>query len=488
MKNSIRFKFILGLSIIFIIAAVALNISIRKVFESNLENSIQNSMKDTMKNSREYIRYNILPEDSHMDETAFGKKLWNMLNKSVLTYNYELEIRTSSGKFVEGSIINSGFIELADKGTKAALEGKAVVNLKYSENNVQAILSYPFYYGDKCLGILNISKSFGDSYAENKRIINIITLIEVVIFTLIFIASYLFTSKIVKPIIILTKQIKKVEEGDYEINLNIKNNDEIGVLLKEFMNMKEKIKDQIETITMEKDKVIKLEKGRREFFNNVTHELKTPLTAISGYAQILLDKNVEDEEFKARAIQRIYLESERLHRLVLNLIDASKGINFLEEDKKRIEMKSLLYDICKDMDIKSKKYCINILTNIEEGIIFGQENKIRQLIINLLDNAIKYSFSGENISVNAFNENENYKIEILNKGNPMSKEVYSSIFEPFVKGDNSIESGSSGLGLYICNEIVKEHNGEICMENGNVIKVTIKIPSFSLGGNNLETT
>jgi signal transduction histidine kinase len=432
-----------GLSVIFIIAAIALNILVRQVFENNLENSIQNSMKDTMKNSREYIKYNMLSEDVGMDEEAFGKRLWNMLNNSVLTYNYEFEIRTPSGKIVE-SVISPDFSELANKGTKAAQERKAVINLKYSGNNVQAILSYPFYYGDKCLAILNISKGFGDVYAENKRIISIITLIELIIFALVFIFSYLFTSKIVRPIITLTNQIRKIEEGDYEINLNIKNNDEIGVLLKEFMNMKEKIKNQIETINMEKDKIIQLEKGRREFFNNVTHELKTPLTDISGYAQMLLDKNVEDEGFKARGMQRIYLESERLHRLVLDLIRVSKGISFLEEEKKNIEMKDLLENICKDVEIKSKKYSINILTNIEKGFIFGQENKIRQLIINLLDNAIKYSFSEENIKFNAFNENEVYKIEILNKGKPMSEVVYKSVFEPFVKGDNSIESGSSG--------------------------------------------
>lgn len=486
MKNSVKFKFMSGLSVIFIIAAVALNILIRQVFESNLENSIQSSMNDTMKNSREYIRSNMLPEDLYMDEKRLCNKIWNILNNSVFTY-YELELRTPSGEVAESSL-SQGFSELTDKGTKAAIEGKAVVNLEYNESDVQAILSYPLYYGEKCLGILNISKSFGEVYAENKRIINIITIIEIAIFVLIFIASYLLISKIVKPITALTKQVKKIEEGDYEINLNIKNNDEIGVLLKEFMNMKEKIQNQIETISMERDKVVKLEKVRRGFFNNVTHELKTPLTAISGYAQILSDKDVEDEEFKNRAIHRIYLESERLHRLVIDLISASKGINFLEEDKKSIEMKSLLQDMCEDMKTKAEKYSISILTNIEEGTIFGQENKIRQLIINLLDNAIKHSFSGEKISVNALSQNEAYKIEISNKGNPISKEVYNSIFEPFVKGDNSIESGSSGLGLYICNEIVKEHNGEIHIENGNVIKVIIKIPSFSLSGNNLETT
>ncbi|WPC40394.1 histidine kinase dimerization/phospho-acceptor domain-containing protein [Clostridium sp. JS66] len=308
MKNSVRFKFMLGLSIIFIVAAVVLNILIRQVFENNLENSIKSSMKDTMKSSREYIKYNMLPKDLYIGEEALCEKLWSILNGYILTYNYEMQIRTPSGK-IEENTISSDFTELTDRGTKEALKGKAVINLQYSKDNVQAILSYPLYDGNRCLGILNISKSFGDSYTENKRIINIITFIELVVFIFVFTVSYLFTSRIIKPIITLTKQIKKIEEGDYEINLNIKNNDEIGILLKEFINMKEKIRNQIETISMEKDKVLKLEKGRREFFNNVTHELKTPLTAISGYAQILSDKNVKDEEFKTRAIQRIYLEN-----------------------------------------------------------------------------------------------------------------------------------------------------------------------------------
>ncbi len=487
MKNSVKFKFIAGFSVIFIIAAVALNVLIRQVFEVNLESSIKSSMNDTMKNSREYISSSIQPEDINMDEKALCNKLWSILNNSIFTYYDELELRTASGEVAESSF-SQGFSELTDKGTKAAIAGKAVVNIKYSDNSVQAVLSYPLYYGDKCLGILNISKSFGEAYAENNRIINIITIIEVAIFVLIFIASYLLISKIVKPITALTKEVKKIEEGDFAVNLDIRNNDEIGILLKEFMNMKEKIKNQIETISMEKDKILKLEKGRREFFNNVTHELKTPLTAISGYAQILSKENMEDEEFKARAIHRIYLESERLHKLVIELISVSKGLNFLEEDKKVIEMNGLLQDICQDMKTRAEKYSISILTNMEPGEILGQENKLRQLIINLLDNAIKYSFSGEKIIVNAFKWEQTYKIEISNKGKPIPEDVYNSIFEPFVKGDNSIESGSSGLGLYICNEIVKEHNGEIQIENGNTIKVIIKFPSFSPSGNNLETT
>lgn len=477
MKNSVRFKFILGLSMIFIISAVALNLLIRQVFETNLENTIKNSMKDTMKNSREYLRYNMKSKNSYEDEKSFYTRMRNLLNNSVLTYNYEFEIRNPDGKVMESNMsLDSS--ELTEKGSKSALKGEAVINLKYNSDNVQAVLSYPLYYEDKCLGVINISQNYDNIYLENKRIIDVITVIEFAVFIVIFILSYLFTSKIIRPIIVLTKQIKKIEDGDYEINLDIKNKDEIGLLLNEFINMKDKIKNQIQTISMEKDKVLKLEEGRREFFNNVTHELKTPLTAISGYAQILLDKNVEDKEFKDRAVQRIYLESERLHSLVLDLINVSKGLSFLEEDKKNIEMKSLLEDICNDMSIKAKKYSIDILVNIEEGFIIGQENKIKQLIINLLDNAIKYSSSEESININAFNEDKTYTIQILNKSNPIPCDIYNSIFEPFVKGNNTIEAGSSGLGLYICSEIVKEHNGQIFIENGNEVKVTVKIPSL----------
>lgn len=134
------------------------------------------------------------------------------------------------------------------------------------------------------------------------------------------------------------RSVKKLSEGDFEIALEVKSNDEIGVLSREFISMKQKIKNQIDTINKEKDKVLKLEKARREFFNNVTHELKTPLTAIAGYGEMLLDEDVRDEEFKKRAGERICMESERLHELVVDLINVSKGMDVIEKEKIVIDM------------------------------------------------------------------------------------------------------------------------------------------------------
>jgi signal transduction histidine kinase len=475
MKNSIRFKITLGLTVIFIISGILLNILIRQVFTANLEKNIKSSMSDLMKSSREAIVSNINAEKADLDKQALDKGIAKVISSSAIGSYYEYELRDAKGKVIDSNI-NTEIRDLLEKGTSSALEGRAVVNIKYTEEDAMGLLSYPIYSGNECLLILNVASSFSDIYVDNIKTIKMITLVEIAVFALIFIAAYLFANKMINPIIKLTKQVQRIEEGNYDGNIEIRSKDEIGILIKEFMQMKDKIKEQIETINSEKEKVEKLEKVRREFFNNVTHELKTPLTAISGYSQMLLENRTEDEEFKHRAEERIYLESERLHKLVLDLIDVSKGTLFLEEDKKQIDIDKLLQDICTDMKIKADKYSVSINANIAEGKVLGQQRKLQQLFINLVDNAIKYSFKGSEILVSSKADEKTYVVEIKNTGKPIDESTYTHIFEPFIKGNHNVEVGSSGLGLYICSEIVKDHEGTMTIKNGNEIIVKVEIP------------
>ncbi|OFI01377.1 putative sensor histidine kinase TcrY [Clostridium acetireducens DSM 10703] len=484
MKNSIKFKFSLGLLIIYFISAIGLNILIRLVFKSNIENIIKNSTKDIMKNSREHIEYKFTMAELPLNENSLIIESNTILDYLQKDYNCDGEIRNKNGEIICRNV-EGKFKNIADESVKEALKGQALAKLNYINNELYVVFSFPLYYENKSIGIITIVKDYSELYKYNKIAINLITLIEILIFIMIFIVSLIFTNKITTPITNLTKAVKNVSQGNYESYFEVKSNDEIGLLSMEFINMRNKIKHQIDTINKEKEKVIKLEKGRREFFNNVTHELKTPLTAISGYAQILLDENVKDEKFKIRASNRIYMESERLHELVLDLISVSKGLSNIEENKEILDMKKLLTEICEDMKIKANKYNLKLISNINEGYIYGQSNKIRQLVINILDNAIKYSWEGEKIFVKSLNEEGFFILEVCNKGNKIPEDIYNNIFNPFVKSPVSMEKHSRGLGLYICTEILKEHNGEIKIENDNLIKITIKIPYH---GNNLETT
>jgi len=240
--------------------------------------------------------------------------------------------------------------------------------------------------------------------------------------------------------------------------------------------MKEQIKEQIKTIEEEKRKVERLEKSRKDFFDNVTHEMKTPLTAISGYAEMIKDGIATDEEFRKRAIERIYLESERLHGLIIELIEVSKGLSYIREEFKDVNIHKLVEEISEDMSIKAQKYSIKIVDNLENAIISAQSNRIRELIINLIDNGIKYSKPQEVIYIIGKIESNEYVLEVKSMSGVIPKEIYDHIFEPFIKSNKFPESESRGLGLYLCNEIIKDHGGHMEVINDHVVTVKVNIP------------
>lgn len=484
MRSSIRIKFTVGLTVILLIMGIALNLLIRQVFENNLENAIRVSMKDIMNNSREYINYRMIYKRLPFNRQGLTIEAGEISDYFMATYSSQSQVLDMDGSVLEydSSLKTSNSV---DKAVETAKEGKAVINISYSKKDVNGMLSFPLFYNDQYIGIIIINKSYSDLYNYNTMAINFITIIELSVFFLIFIISFVYLSYIIKPLKNLTDALKSFGEGNYDVKLIVKSKDEIGRLSSEFMNMKLSIKKQIGIINSEKEKTLRLERERKEFFNNVTHELKTPLTAISGYAQMLLDKKLEDPQFKERAIQRIYMESERMHELVLDLINVSKGVSFEDEEKKLIDMSKLINEICDDMEIKAEKYFLSFNRHISTGFILGQNNKIRQLVINILDNAIKYSLRDEQILIETFSEDKFFVLQVTNKGEMIPQEVYNNIFEPFIRGIKTEESSSRGLGLYICSEIVKEHNGYIHIENGEVIRVIVKIPS---SGNTLETT
>ncbi|MBL4933512.1 sensor histidine kinase [Clostridium paridis] len=470
----IRYKFIAGLVFILIISLIVMNVAITNVLNSNMEKGINNSLKQVMNSTSEYIKYKLVANNSKDKKEALVEEGNYIVKYISLNYQCQCDITDVNNKIVEGDI-EEEFRDIVKKSSDMVLQGKAVVNLKYRNNGVTAVLTYPVYIENNYLGFISIVKDYDAEYATYRNTINIINIIEVGIFICIFMFLFLMTNKITKPISKLTDAIIKLGDGEYSISIDEHGKDEVAILAREFIKMRDRIREQIETIKSEEEKVYRLERGRRDFFNSVTHELKTPLTAVSGYAELLLTGMVEDKEFDKRAIERIYSESERLHKLVLELIEVSKGLYVIKEDFKEVDMGKLITQSCNDMSIKAEKYSLRIIQDIGCGIVKAQEDKIRQVIINIIDNAIKYSYGGDEIYVNSYIMEDRYFIEVINSSKPIPYEIFNNIFEPFVKSTTETTVDSRGLGLYLCNEIIKEHEGEITIENGDLIKVKISL-------------
>ena len=471
----LKYKFTLIITITMIFLGVSLNIAVRKILKTNMETSITNSLKEVMKSSRESIKYTLSVRDYIFKDKALIQEGNYLIEYISLNYESELEISDVNGELIATNIEKKP-IEFTNN-LPDVKDGKTIVNIKYNNNNLSGLLSYPIIINKSYIGIINLTKDYTDLLIEYEKATNILTLIESVLIIFIFAISYRLTNRIVTPIENLTSASKKLGEGNYNIDININGTDEISILSREFINMKSKIQEQILDIEKEKDKVEKLALSRKIFFDTVTHELKTPLTSIIGYSEMILDNIVDDEEFKLRAIGRIHSESERLNTLVLEIIKISKGLSSINDIYEDVDISEILNQIISDLNIKAEKYNLSISQNVEKSIINIKLNKMKEVLINVIDNAIKYSTKDSLISVNSYICHNTYIIEVINfSQSPIPEDIYTHIFQPFIKSNTPNDEYSTGLGLFLCNEIIKDHNGSITIENGNEIKVKITLP------------
>ena len=227
-----------------------------------------------------------------------------------------------------------------------------------------------------------------------------------------------------------------------------------------------------------------LQEKQRQFVTNVSHELKTPLTTILGYIELLKERGSDSEVFKTSVH---YLEGagERLLRLVNDLVDLSSLSKFeFEIEPRSTNMSILVKDIAGQMALKAQKFGIKINTCIVENIILLVDPaRMKQAVVNILDNSIKYSPGGE-INVTLIQNSDGAVLEIADTGYGIPAEFLDKIFEPFYRVDKarSRNIGGNGLGLSITKEIVEKHLGKIALssQEGKGTTVTILLPAVHL--------
>ncbi len=228
----------------------------------------------------------------------------------------------------------------------------------------------------------------------------------------------------------------------------------------------------------------KLEKMQMDFVANVSHELKTPLTTIKSYTETMLEGGVDDPEMQKQFLGVIDTETDRMARLVKELLQLSRMENNQEKwSMKEINLSMLVRAVVQRMELTAgaKNQQMNVLFNKEESLpVVADRDKMEQVILNILSNAIKYTPDGGRIDVDAFRKDHTVKLIISDSGIGIPEEELSRVFERFFRVDKarSREMGGTGLGLSITKQIVEEHGGEIGIESkeGQGTKVTVSLP------------
>lgn len=268
----------------------------------------------------------------------------------------------------------------------------------------------------------------------------------------------------VKPILRLNRAVQEVAKGNFDVQVKNYSNDEVGQLTKNFNKMAEELK--------------RIEYLRKDFINSVSHEFKTPLASIQGFAKLLQKGNLSEPERQEYA-DIIVEETTRLSRLSSNILRLSSLDN--QEIIDRATFFSLDEQIRKTILILEHEWSnknINFDIELDEVQYQGDEELLQQVWINLLNNSIKFSDADSSIAVRLSKTASRVEVEIHDTGIGMSKETIQRIFEMFYQGDKAHSGEGNGLGLAIVKRILDLCNGSIHVESklGEGSTFTVELP------------
>jgi signal transduction histidine kinase len=289
-----------------------------------------------------------------------------------------------------------------------------------------------------------------------------------VAFLLCFVAVYIMTYNMIKPLRQMSYAAKRYSVGDFSPRIDVNGRDELASLCSEFNSMATAL--------------AQLESTRRSFVANVSHELKTPMTTIGGYIDAILDGTIPKDE-QDHYLQIVSDEVKRLSRLVVAMLNMSKiEAGEIKLHPSRFDITDLIFNTMLSFEqlIDNKGIEVTGLDLLEPTTVNADRDMINQVIYNLIDNAVKFTPQGGEISVRLSTEGKNVSVSIRNTGAGISSEELSKVFERFYKVDKSrsFDIKGAGLGLYIVKTIVDMHSGTIRADSreGQFTEFTFTIP------------
>jgi two-component system, OmpR family, phosphate regulon sensor histidine kinase PhoR len=347
-----------------------------------------------------------------------------------------------------------------------ALSGKAGNSVRYSHTLKKDMMyvAVPVKENQKISGIIRVSVPLLFIDKVLKAIyFKIITVGFIVSLIAVFI-SFFIARRISKPLEELETGAEHFAKGDLKYRLSIPKTKEIGELAMAMNEMAAQLDNQM-------DKINKLENIRRDFIANVSHELRTPITSIKGYAETLIDETLDDKERAEHFINTILKQANRLNSIIEDLLSLSsleqesKESELITENTSIVDIINSAVQLCsikaESKDIKLKFSCPENIKAVVNAPL------IEQAIVNLVDNAIKYSPERSEILIEGLSDNNEVVIKVLDQGCGIPEEHLPRIFERFYRVDKarSRKLGGTGLGLAIVKHISQIHGGYATVES-----------------------
>ncbi|HKL80571.1 MAG TPA: ATP-binding protein [Mobilitalea sp.] len=458
--NRLFFKLYLNYAVMLMVTAVLICLIFIKLYEDNIMKTHKEQVKKQANNISEMISIDFIYDNADdfltlckNMERAFELDLWTVSNPYAVHPMDEL-LATNSYDEIIGSeyedIVNSAF-----QNVPAGREGSDDIYGVPMFNQAMPIRAN----GEVVGVVLLLSKVQGQKDIVSSSV-TVIVYSSVVALAIAFIISILFATELALPISRMRVTALELAAGNYQSKTGIKRKDEIGDLAKTVDILSEKL---LENDIQRKN----LDQMRLDFFANVSHELRTPITVIRAYTETLVDGVVQEKEKVTQYYDRMLSECKTMERLVGDLLLLSKVQNpDFVIDKEPVNLIQVFDDIIRSASTiaEKKNITIDIVKDNPIYIIEGDYDRLRQMFMVILDNAIKFSDENKTVQINLL-RTDKIRVYIRDEGIGIEACDIASIFEKFYKTNLRQNASGTGLGLAIAKQIAIKHGGTIEVES-----------------------
>jgi len=453
LKRRVVFTYTIVILVTIILLEILLAIFIRQYYYGNITQILTEKVTVTTEFYEKYLLYE-----------SFDYKSQYIIENFSMDERAEIQIINLSGNMVNSS---SGFsmekpVSTAD--VEKALRGE-IGTWRYRDKETGEELiavSGPLKNRQGVDGVLRYVTSIEETNRVIKRVILQAIFLGLIALILVVLLSMVLAESIIRPIKELKTVSEKIADGDLKARVDIRKNDEIGELGRTFNYMAEEL--------------LKTSQMKSDFISSVSHEIRTPLTSIKGWCETMLMGDLDNEKEIREELMIISKETNRLSDMVENLLDFSKlEAGRIVLNKEKVDINYLIMDVAKQFYPKAMKKNIRLETSLDQSLtyVMGDENRLRQVLINLIDNSIKFTESGGRIAVGSKSLEKKIVIFVNDNGNGIEQKNLEHITEKFFKGN--MKSSGSGLGLAITNEIVDLHGGRMEIESSPGKGTTISV-------------
>lgn len=439
----------------FILFIVIFNIAGVMIVENIYSRSLNFAIKNSITDSKDIA--NTITLNADLLDKFQGDVLWKKLRGYMYVGYNELkniEVYTSDNQIImDTSTLNVNNKELLDSITDN--DYKFVIEESRGIHYIS--VGYEVNAGNHLFKIVvtNDVQHLWEAKMYNCKIFAILSLITTIILA---VGLYIISKRITNPIEDLSKISDSIKNGDYEKRSTYKSKDEVGVLAENFNSMMGVIDNNIKELR-------DVNNQKQRFIDNLTHEMKTPITSILGFSELLLKGNL-NEEMKIKALTNINEQGKRLEHLSDSLIKLVliRNSEIIKEDLKVTEVINEIYS---NNLFKIRDKNIKITKDVKMGRIFGNSELIEVLLNNVIDNGLKACDKDGVIAImgKPIKEENVYELRIRDNGSGIPRDELKKINEPFYMVDKAraTKGKNMGLGLAICTEICRINNIEMSL-------------------------